>query len=118
MTDESLIKISSIIKSYKYNYSNEDILQKGIAKVLDLHGISYSREHKLSDRDRIDFYTNSIGIEVKTKGSATNLARQIRRYLDFEDVKAIIVVCTKKSLTKLPEELNSKPIHVCYLSNL
>lgn len=115
-----LSDVLKALSSYKFNFHTEDELQQGLAKVFDLESIEYTREYILDGNSRIDFYFPSLksGIEVKTGGSAPQLGRQVRRYLDYEALDSIIVLVTKRRLVNLPSSLNGKNIYVKFVGNL
>lgn len=105
--------LRKLLASYRFNFNSEKELQDGIEKALTDHGIEFSREHPLSKKDRIDFLLHDgRGIEVKLDGSANQLASQVKRYLDQDVVKGLLVVVSRSRLADLPETLNGKPIVV------
>jgi hypothetical protein len=70
------------------------------------------REHRLSDRDRPDFFVTvgGVAIEVKIGGrgqSRTGIVRQLARYAEHDQVEAIILAT---GVSILPFRL-SKPVH-------
>lgn len=93
---------------------DENELQESLAKTLP----DLVREHRFSVRDRVDFFDqhSGVAIEVKMKGSANNLLRQLKRYSGHLEVASIIVVTTSARLAaSLPESLGGKPIRSIYL---
>ena len=77
-----------------------------------LPGVEILREHRLSDRDRPDFFVTDggIAIEVKIGGrgqSRAGIVRQLGRYAEHDHVQAIVLVT---GVSILPFRL-SKPIH-------
>lgn len=107
----------TLLRSVKFNFTDEYELQDGIAHVLQENGISFVREHNLTNQDKIDFLVGDVGIEVKVAGSATMVSRQILRYLRSSDLNSIIVV-TARVNHQLPEELDGKTITVVYVGGL
>jgi predicted nucleic acid-binding protein len=113
------VRVDDIIArltSHRYSASTEAELQSAIAKVLDGIGYHVKREHVLSPRDRIDFYTvlpdgTRVGIEVKIKGSAPRLALQIHRYAESVTIDAIILATTSVRLMSIPREMAGKPVY-------
>lgn len=97
------------ILEYEYNMTDEKDLQNGIGYVL---GSEWIREYSLSQKDRPDFFhkKNGIAAEVKIKGSAANLIRQIHRYAQYESVNGIMVISPSIRLTNIPGKINKKPI--------
>ena len=122
--------IASIVKSikgYSFAYTNEDELQRGIDRVFQQEDVSYEREFRLSDKDRLDFFVHSssvasdlrtgIAIEVKIDGTLTDLTRQVHRYMQDDLVEGVVVVTPKMRLARMPEEMNGKPLGVALLSS-
>lgn len=93
---------------------DEVMLQNRISEALP----HLTREKRFG-RDRIDFFDEdgAIGIEVKIKGGAIPLVRQLRRYLDHTEVTGLILVTTSKRLgSAVPTRLGGKPVAVVYLA--
>lgn len=51
-----------------------------------------------------------VGVEVKIKGTAASISRQVRRYLDDPGVDGLVLVTSKPC--SLPSEINGKPVAV------
>ncbi len=112
-------QLVQVLRAHKYSYSNERDLQDAIAVVLKQRDIPFSREVKLTDRDRIDFLVGlGIGVEVKIECQTTELIRQLARYAASEDITALVLVTTKHRLALMPDALAGKPIHVVHLLDL
>lgn len=104
------------IGSVRYSFSSESELQQGIELVLKKNKIEALREHRLSPKDKVDFWAwGGIGIEVKIDGSLSALTRQLHRYAQHEDVQALILVTSRSRLENLPAYLNSKPLYTLNL---
>lgn len=122
-------------------YSTEQALQDAIEYVLQDHGISYSREHRLDPKNRLDFFVRpwevcsdckqdpyqthqcgscmgngwttdgtGIAVEVKIKGSAASIHRQLKRYASNSTVSAILLVTGKT--VGMPAEVCGKKVVV------
>lgn len=110
----------TLLKSHRFNYSSEKDLQAGIETLLNERGYLYEREASLGDAGVIDFLLigafgverGGIGIEVKIKGSPAEVARQLLRYAERNEINEIILVTGRARLGKLPETLHGKPITV------
>lgn len=112
-------KLRSIIETLRIsNVSEEYDLQRIIAESLEKAHITYAKEYKLGPRNRIDFFTNGIGIEIK-KGKPNRAAvqNQVSRYADFEEIKGIILV-VERNVIGIPSEINQKPCYVIGLNRL
>lgn len=58
------------------------------------------------------------GIEVKIKGSLTEVTRQVHRYAQSEQVESLILITARGSHRGLPREMNGKRVIVIYLNPL
>lgn len=104
--------ICNLIAGSRFTWANEKQLQDGIAMVLAPTGLAVSREHRLSDRDCIDFLVESVGVEVKIKGSVTQVQAQLERYAEHAEVTELVLVTGRTQLTAMPRKLNGKPLTV------
>lgn len=103
---------------YQVRHQTEEDLQCAIASALISSSVPFEREAKLSPTDRIDFLVGEVGIEVKIKGSPTEVARQLNRYVQSEKIQSLLLVTSKATHRALPSELNGKPIKILYLNPL
>ena len=88
-----------------------------IAAALEADGIEFSHEYRLAPRCRIDFKAGSVGIEVKKgRPNARELERQLRRYLESEELKALVVVMQRA--VYVPERIAGKPVYLISLNRL
>jgi hypothetical protein len=108
--------IVEAIRTHKFTYVTEKELQEGIAQVFQKRNIPFEREKRIGENEVIDFLVaGGIGLEVKTKGSPSDVARQLLAYAACESVKELVLVTGRARLGKLPEELLGKKIHVITL---
>lgn len=113
----ALIEIASAIRSFKFNFATEDELQQGLTAALESAGYEPLREVRLGSRERIDILVGTIGIEVKTAGSAPDLLRQLKRYASHEAIDALVVVTSRIAHNALAgTEINGVPVEVVNLS--
>jgi len=70
-------------------------------------GLSYSREHRLSNSDIPDFFVDGVAIEVKVRGSLDVHLRQLKRYAEYEAVTGTILIMPKG--TGMPDTISGKP---------
>lgn len=110
--EEMLERIANVIAGYRYRFTNEDDLQRQLAHVLAfihgddpasvIPGASVSREARVSSRDRFDLFVVAhpyrIVIEVKIKGSPSDVERQCQRYAQISNIDAVILVTSKRAL--------------------
>jgi hypothetical protein len=98
-----------------YSWASEADLQGSVFKVLDQSGYDVQREVALNARDRVDFMVGKIGIECKVAHSATQVIRQLARYVESPLIDEIILLTTRHAHQSIPTEMGGKPIHVVYL---
>jgi hypothetical protein len=109
-------QIAALLQATRFQFSSEDDLQRGIDALLRSKGIVAKREVVLGPGDRIDFLIEGgIGIEVKVRGSASTLGRQVERYLSGNRLSSIIVVTSRMEHQALPSTISSKTVLVVHL---
>jgi hypothetical protein len=119
-----MARISGLLCHVRFNFSNEEELQLGIAELLAKGGYPFEREKRLDVHSRIDFYlpvgVRGIGIEAKVNGRPSEILRQVQRYAMHADVAGIIVLSRRANAHIIPDSLQDKPVRVISLwsSNL
>jgi hypothetical protein len=113
-TNPKACEIATLLEGYRFSWVNEGDLQTNIAMIL-AGRFDYEREVALNARDRVDFMVGRIGIECKVAHSATQVIRQLIRYVESPLVDEIILVTTRHSHQTIPTEMGGKSIHVVYL---
>lgn len=99
------------LAGYAFSFTNEKELQEGLADALRQAGHLFMREVRLAPGDLADFLVvPGVCIEVKIDGGLSALTRQIHRYAQREEVRAILVVSSRSAHARLPVELNGKPV--------
>lgn len=101
-------KIIQCLKKYRFPLNNEKLLQFEISKSFVDEGIRFEREVTLGVGNIIDFMCDSVGVEVKIKGSKLEIFRQIERYCDAPALTDIILA-TNVAMG-LPENINGKSV--------
>lgn len=100
------------LSAYRIHALDERFCQEAIEKALIEQGVDFEREARLSPRDRIDFLVGSIGIEVKVKGTRSEIIRQLGRYARSERVQEIVLASTvRRVLYQVPSEVLAVPVH-------
>ncbi len=113
---ESLVvAVERALRTHRFRFADERELQAGIEQVLVRAGLSPTRESSLGELGSIDFLVGGLGIEVKTRGSRADLARQVHRYLQHPSVAALMVVTTRAALARLPSTIAGKPVYAHHL---
>jgi len=104
-------RLLASLRRRRFNYQNEKRLQDGIEACLLKDRIDFVREHPLGEAGVVDFLVGGfLGVEVKIKGSPSEVARQLLRYAGQEEVKGLVLVTARSSLSALPPELLGKPL--------
>jgi len=106
--------IITLISSKRLPYTTELELQDALEAVFKERGYPYTRELRLNEKDRIDFWVDGVGIEVKIKGAAKQTYRQCERYCKHDEIKELLLITTKS--IGFPPDINGKPCYVYFLS--
>jgi len=117
VTATTVAPIVDALSGKRYRYNTEADLHRALMAALDAAGIAYRREVFVPG-GRIDFVVGRVGVEVKIKGSATSLARQIGKYALAEELDAFLVVTTRPAHRAIPAFANDKPVHVMTIGGL
>lgn len=102
-----------LLKTYRYTTGSEAAFQQGLERVLALHRIPFMREHQLGRAfGRIDFYLpdQKYGIELKVKGSPSEVLRQLHRYAQCPEIAALILLTGRARLAFAPSNINGRPV--------
>jgi hypothetical protein len=95
----------------RLTFSNEAQFQAALATLFSREEITpYIREHRLGDKERLDFYLPQArtAIEVKMWVSTAEVARQLRRYAAHPEIDGIILIARRPY--QLPPALAGKPV--------
>ena len=116
--NETVAPILSALSAVRMPAQPEEYdIHAAVAKALADAGLEYEHEYRLGPRRRIDFRVGRVGIEVKKGRPATSqLTEQLRRYLESDDLDAVIVVTQR--VTSLPRTLGGKPVCLVSLNRL
>lgn len=117
----SAAHIAQVIGSYQYRYASEYEVQAAVHQALTDAGIASTREVR-TDAGRIDLVAGSVGIEVKTKGPAAAVRRQLSSYALTGDFRELLLVTTKSQHRACagdypgPNGAAPVPVHVVVLN--
>lgn len=89
--------------------TDEARLQEEIALTLRHAHVRFEREVRLGPGERIDFMVGSVGVEVKVKGAAHAVIRQLLRYSESERVTELVLFTTRAQIV-VPDTLGGKPV--------
>ncbi len=108
-------EIARLITGYRYTFRDEEQLHDALAEVFAACGVQAEREVRLSSHDRIDFLIGRVGLEVKTDGATTAVARQLQRYARHDRIDTLVLVTTVARHRTLPPTIGGKPLIVASL---
>jgi hypothetical protein len=111
----TLSELAEIIRSNRYRFADEYDLQDGIAEALRLAEVPFEREVRVRG-GRLDFLVEGMAIEVKVTCSRSSVERQVRRYIEGEEVDGVLVVAMTPKHGAIPETISGKPVEVVVLA--
>jgi hypothetical protein len=103
-------------RSGELRFATEQDLQAGVSALLATEGFTAEPQARLGPFDRPDFLVDGVAVELKVKGSAADLERQVTRYLGHDEVAAALVVTNRARHRGLPGEINGKPVWVVWIT--
>ena len=112
-TEERLLELVRKLNEYRYVVGSESTFQAGVELVLQKYGIAYIREFDLGrEFGRIDFYLphSGTGLELKVKGSPSDVARQLYRYCLSPEIAGLVLLTSRNRLARMPQAMNGKPL--------
>lgn len=115
LPEHDILHICKVFSAYRYNFQDESTLQEGMAVALSNNSVAHAREVRLDAQNRPDFMIGSVAVEVKIKGTFAEFLRQANRYLELDQISALIVVGTPKWMPAVPATLRGKPIYTVRL---
>lgn len=86
--------IAAALRTTRFRYSSERQLQALLTEHLTSLGWPVRREVSLAAGERIDLLIGRVGIEVKTKGSASAVSAQLARYDRTGELDELVLVST------------------------
>lgn len=89
-------RIRKALEGRRYTTTDEVAFQGQISEALAQARIPFTREERMDKASRIDFMVDStIGVEVKIKGAAGAIGRQLLRYALTGKLTHLVVITTK-----------------------
>lgn len=107
----SAAEIAAILRRYRLPVSNEAAMQEALARALSAEGVPHRRE-VTRGADRIDFVVGRVGLELKVKGSVTEVRRQLDRYTAWPELDELVLVTTRGHHLRIGDSINGKPVRV------
>lgn len=109
-------EIADIVRGFAYAYRNEADVQAAVVELLSSKGHAVMSEVPLTDRDRIDLVVDRVGVEIKIKGSAANVARQLQRYAESDLIDELVLVTgISRHEAFLGATIGGKPVTVVWI---
>jgi hypothetical protein len=102
-------QVRDALARYRMPVSVEKAMQDAVESALRAEGLAFRRE-VTRGADRIDFVVGSVGVELKVKGSAGDVLRQLERYALWEDLTELLLVTSKGAHRSLPSVVGGKPV--------
>jgi hypothetical protein len=114
----SAVQLQGILRQYSFGSSTEDELHRAVAMCLDMNQIPYMREARVSQTERPDFLIDTVAIEIKIKGSLSEVTRQVHRYAQREDITEILLITTRQYHLCVPDSFNGKPVLALWIGGM
>ena len=114
MTGPDAAQVLAVLQAVDFTYADEYDLQEAIAAALTAAGLPAAREVPLGAL-RVDVLVGRIGVEVKIKGSPSDVVRQLQRYAHSDRIDELVLATTRSAHLAVPQTLAGKPVHVCPL---
>lgn len=117
MTEE-IARITDALSAVRMPAQPEEYdIHAQVASALGAASLAFEHEYRLGPRCRIDFKVGRVGIEVKKgRPAASELLKQLKRYLEFDALDAVVVVMQQG--VNLPGRISGKPVAVVSLNRL
>ncbi|NUB14033.1 hypothetical protein GAY28_15840 [Azospirillum brasilense] len=104
-----LTAVVAAIRSRRLPLGHEKETQAAISDALTAAGIEHVRERRIGARDILDHFTvGGVAVEVKLRGGKRDIHRQLCRYAEHEEVKALVLASSVAM--GLPPSINGKPL--------
>jgi len=113
--DQLVATVDRALRTHRFRFSGERELQAGIDQVLRNLGVEVIREAALGEAGTIDFLVESLGVEIKVRGTRADVTRQVHRYLQHESIRGLLLVTTRAELARLPPTISGKPVYTHHL---
>ncbi len=98
------------LAGYRLPVSNEKAMQDAVESALRAENLPFEREVKRG-ADRIDFLVGGVvGVELKVKGAAGDVQRQLERYAAWPEVTSLVLVTSKGAHRALPHVVGGKQL--------
>lgn len=113
----TLAEVLTSLRGKRFRYQTELDLHEGLSAAFDEGGVAHRREVYVPG-GRIDFVVARLGIEVKIKGTATALERQIGKYALADELDEFLVITTRRTHNAVPRTIGGKRVWVHIIGGL
>ena len=113
----TLAEVLTALRGKRFRYNTERDLHEGLSAALDAGGVAHRREVVVPG-GRIDFVVDRLGIEVKVKGSAVALERQVGKYALAEELDEFLIITTRRTHDAVPRTIGGKRVWVHTIGGL
>lgn len=97
---------------------NERDLRECVEKLFGRLGVPFRREVDLGQSaGRIDYMVDDVGVELKTEGSVSEVARQVHRYMGCDSVGGVVLLTTRGKHRSVPS-VQGKPFRVVVVGGI
>jgi hypothetical protein len=112
-----IASVRTAVEAGRYHYGSEADLQHGLDLAFEKARLPWTPEVVCAG-GRIDYLVGHVGVEVKVKGSADALRRQITRYAADPQFEAFLVVTTRRTHRQVQGIIGGKPVEVLVIGGL
>jgi len=107
-----------VLRSQRSAVQTEAGIHTAIGAALKAMKREFVHEHRLNERDRLDYFvTPGIVIEAKKGAAGIAVLQQVARYLDHPDTACAVVIAMRCD-GQIPKTLREKPIFTIELWRL
>lgn len=115
--EEELAALREYLRGWRFLPAPETEVQAELAKRLEAGGWGVEREVRLTPEDIIDMRCQRpgrpvIGVEVKVKGSLSDVTRQLFRYCAHPELAGVLLATTLRRHNNMPATMQGKPLGV------
>ncbi|WP_415679133.1 hypothetical protein [Tsukamurella hominis] len=104
--------VTGALSGVRFRYRDEFELHLALAARLDEVAVAHQHEVAVPGGGRIDFVFGRVGMEVKIKGAATQVQRQLERYAATGLFDHLILLTTRPVHRSIPRVLRGVPVTV------
>lgn len=109
-------RIGTVLRAESFVHVAERGLHEQVAAALAAAGLPVEREVRLGPADRIDLLVGDVGVEVKVKGAANAVMRQLLRYSHSDRVERLVLVTIRAAHLRLPRTAGGKQLSVVFVA--